>query len=236
MNIKPKILIVEDEPIIASDIEMSLEEIGYDVIGIEEDAESALQSIKNNKPDLVLLDINLDGDMDGIILAEEINLHFHIPFVFLTSNTDNLTINRVKRTKPAGFIVKPFTDKDLQSNIEIALFQEIKPVVNTNNNEYIFVKDFSEYIKIALNDLMFVKAEDNYSRLFTDGNSFILSQTLKKVETKLPDSKFIRIHRSFIINLKFVDKYKEGSIFIKEHKLPIGRSYQEEFFKKIQKF
>ncbi|WP_456462020.1 LytR/AlgR family response regulator transcription factor [Lutibacter sp.] len=236
MNIKPKILIVEDEPIIASDIEMSLEEIGYEVVGIEEDAESALQSIKNNKPDLVLLDINLDRDMDGIILAEEINLHFNIPFVFLTSNTDNLTINRVKRTKPAGFIVKPFTDKDLQSNIEIALFQETKPIVNKNNNEYIFVKNFSEYIKIALNDLMFVKAEDNYSRLFTGKNSFILSQTLKKVETKLPDSKFIRIHRSFIINLKFVDKYKEGSIFIKEHKLPIGRSYQEEFFKKIQKF
>jgi len=236
MNIKPKILIVEDEPIIASDIEMSLEEIGYEVVGIEEDAESALKHIENNKPDLVLLDINLDGDMDGIILAEEINLHFNIPFVFLTSNTDNLTINRVKRTKPAGFIVKPFTDKDLQSNIEIALFKETKPIVNKNNNEYIFVKDFSEYIKIAINDLMFVKAEDNYSRLFTNENSFILSQTLKKIETKLPDSKFIRIHRSFIINLKFVDKYKEGSIFIKEHKLPIGRSYQEEFFKKIQKF
>ncbi|MFK5958245.1 MAG: response regulator [Lutibacter sp.] len=235
MNIKPKILIVEDEPIIASDIEMSLEEIGYEVIGIEENAESALQSIKNNKPDLVLLDINLEGDMDGIILAQDINLYFNIPFVFLTSNTDNLTINRVKRTKPAGFIVKPFSEKDLQSSIEIALFQKNDKTEIKEETKCFFVKDFKEYVKISIENLMFIKAEDNYSRLFTIGKNFILSSTLKKVEEKLPSNKFIRIHRSYIININYVDKYKENAIYIGRHKLPVGRSYQEGFFKLINK-
>jgi len=236
MNNKPKIVIVEDEPIIASDIEMTLEEIGYEVVGIEEDAESALKSIKKNTPDLVLLDINLEGDIDGIMLAKDINTQFGIPFVFLTSNTDNLTINRVKRTKPAGFIVKPFSEKDLKSSIEIALFQKNENTTTKKETKYFFVKDFQEYVKISIEDLMFIKAEDNYSRLFTNKSSFILSQTLKKMEAKLPESKFIRIHRSFIVNLNFIDKYKEGAIYIGKHKLPIGRSYQEAFFKKIQKF
>jgi DNA-binding LytR/AlgR family response regulator len=236
MKNKPKILIVEDEPIIASDIEMILESLNYEVTGVTEDAESALISIEKNPPDLILLDINIEGDTDGILLAQDINEKYQIPFVYLTSNADKLTINRVKRTQPAGFIVKPFSEKDLQSNIEIALFQNPKAEKNKEKSKYIFVKDFNEYIKITIDDLMFIKAEDNYSRLFTDDKNFILASTLKKVEEKLPKSLFVRIHRSYIINVKFVDKYKDGAIYIDTHKLPIGRSYQDNFFKKINKF
>ena len=85
---KSKILIVEDEPIIASDIEMILEDLGYEVTGVEDSAEDAMMNIVSNIPDLVLLDINLEGDVDGIMLAEDINEKFQIPFVFLTSNAD----------------------------------------------------------------------------------------------------------------------------------------------------
>jgi DNA-binding LytR/AlgR family response regulator len=235
MQSKPKILIVEDEPIISSDIEMTLEGIGYEVVGIKEDAESALKSIKTHTPDLILLDINLEGDIDGIMLAEDINTQFGIPFVFLTSNTDNLTINRVKRTKPAGFIVKPFSEKDLKSSIEIALFQKNDKAELKKETKYFFVKDYHEYVKISIENLMFIKAEDNYSRLYTIDKNFILSSTLKKVEEKLTSKKFVRIHRSYIININYVDKYKENAIYIQRHKLPIGRSYQEGFFRLINK-
>lgn len=231
----PKILIVEDEPIIAADIELILESLGYEVTAMIDNAEDAIEEIIKNPPDLVLLDINIEGDSDGILLAQDINEKFQIPFVFLTSNADKLTINRVKRTNPAGFIVKPFSEKDLQSNIEIALFQNTNKTIK-KEQKYFFLKDHSEYIKIALDDLMFIKAEDNYSRLFTTKKGFILSSTLKKVADKLPDNKFTRIHRSYIINLNFVDKYKDGALYIGKHRLPIGRSYQESFFSKIRKF
>lgn len=237
MGKKVKILVVEDEPIIAADIEMILESLDYEVTGLEDNAEDALLSIEKNLPDLILLDINIEGDTDGVMLAQDIKEKYNVPFVFLTSNTESFTINRVKRTQPAGFIVKPFDEKDLRSNIEIALFSNITtPQVKGEDVKYIFVKASSEYVKIALEDLMFIKAEDNYSRIFSVDKNFILSSTLKRVEEKLSNNKFIRIHRSYIINIEFIDKYKEGVIYIGKHQLPIGRSYQDAFFKRVSKF
>jgi len=231
---KAKILIVEDEPIIASDIEMILEDLGYNVIGIEDNAEDALISINNNTPDLILLDINLEGDVDGILLAKNINKQFKIPFVFLTSNADKLTINRVKRTQPAGFIVKPFSEKDLQSNIEIALFSNTE-TLEPEKATIFFVKDGNSLVKVKIEELLFAKADDNYTRLFTTSKNYMLSSTLKKIEGKLSSANFIRIHRSYIINSQFIDIIKDGFLYIGKHQLPIGRSYQETLFKKISK-
>jgi len=232
---KRKILIVEDEPIIASDIEMTLEDLGYEVTGIADSAEEALEFLANELPDLVLLDIQLEGDTDGIMLAEDIKKMYQIPFVFLTSNADNLTINRVKRTEPAGFIVKPFSDRDLQSNIEIALFSNKEEEPKPTQNEF-YVKDKGAYVKVKVAELMFVQADDNYSRLFTTKKNFILSSTLKVIEGKLPTKNFVRIHRSYIVNISFVDKIQDGYLHIGSHQLPIGRSYHDHFFQKINKF
>jgi len=235
-KIKPKILIVEDEPIISSDIEMTLEELGYDVTGIEDNAEDALASLTENKPDLILLDINLEGDIDGVMLAEDINKQFKIPFVFLTSNADKLTINRVKRTNPSGFILKPFNSKDLQSNIEIALYSS-KKTIDTNDDltTYFFIKEAGGLVKVKIEDVMFVQADDNYSKIFTTNKMYILSSTLKKVGEKLPDTNFVRIHRSYIVNVNFIDKLKDGYLFIGKHQLTIGRNYHEGLNNRITK-
>jgi len=230
-----KILIVEDELIIASDIEMTLEELGYEVTAIVDNANDALSSLQNTKPNLVLLDINLEGDIDGIMLAEDINKQFQIPFVFLTSNTDPLTINRVKRTHPAGFIVKPFSDKDLQSNIEIALYSKNNKTEKTHEVSDFFIKDGSSLIKIKPNELIFVQADDNYTRFFTINDEHLISSTLKKASEKLPESIFVRIHRSYIININFIDRIQDGYVFIGKHRLSIGRSYHENFFNSISK-
>ncbi len=231
-----KILIVEDEPIISSDIEMTLEDLGYEVTGIVDNAEDAMLSINNNPPHLILLDINLEGDVDGIMLAEDINENFKIPFIFLTSNADKLTINRVKRTQPSGFIVKPFVDKDLQSNIEIALFSK-KNVLNNSGEKSasFFVKDGGSLVKVNIKDIMFIQADDNYSRIYSIQKNYIISSTLKKVAERLDESQFIRIHRSYIINKTFIDKIKNSFVFIKNHQLPIGRSYHDDLFKTIDK-
>jgi len=233
MKTKSKILIVEDEPIIATDIEMILEDLGYEVVGIEDNAIDALAFIKTTKPDLILLDINLEGDIDGVMLAQDINDFFKIPFIYLTSNTDSLTINRVKRTQPAGFIIKPYSEKDLESSIEIALFS--KPQKKEAPKNEFFIREGNSLIKVNLDDLMFLKAEDNYTRLFTNNKNYILSFNLKKVAGKLPTESFIRIHRSFIVNIQFIDRIKEGKLYIDKHKLPIGRSYQEALFNRISK-
>jgi DNA-binding NarL/FixJ family response regulator len=117
-----KILIVEDDPLIAAEIANCLEEVGFAVSGKSATRAAAVQQLEINLPDAVLLDINLEGGMEGIELAEIINRRYHLPIVFLTSYSDRGTLDAAKRVEPAGYIVKPFTEKDLLAGLEIALY------------------------------------------------------------------------------------------------------------------
>ena len=117
-----RVLIVEDEPAIAKFISYALEEKRYIVSGIAFDPESALEELSFNKPDIVLLDINLESDQDGIDLAMIINKQYQLPFIFLTSYANTHTIERAKLTRPMGYILKPFTEDDLFATLEIALY------------------------------------------------------------------------------------------------------------------
>jgi DNA-binding NarL/FixJ family response regulator len=117
-----QILIVEDEPMIAEDLADICKELGYEVFETALTAGQAMVKLKTEKPDIVLLDVNLEDDIDGIQIAEYINEHLKCPFIFITSYADDVTIDRAKRTKPMGYIVKPFRKQDLFSAIEIALY------------------------------------------------------------------------------------------------------------------
>ncbi|MCK5148168.1 response regulator [bacterium] len=120
---KASILVVEDERLIAEDVKIRLEYMGYDVAAIVSNGEEALHLAEEYKPDLVLMDIILHGAMDGIETSEILNDRFNIPVVYLTSHTDDETLNRVKLTQPYGYVIKPFVDKELQGVIETALYK-----------------------------------------------------------------------------------------------------------------
>lgn len=115
------IFIVEDNPVIADLISWRLTEMGYQVAGTAEDSTQAMSRIKEIMPSLVLMDISLPGDMDGIDAATEIIKNFGIPIVYISSILDAEIIERAKKTKPRGYIVKPFTDNQLRATIEMAL-------------------------------------------------------------------------------------------------------------------
>ena len=117
-----RVLIVEDNPLIAEDIATCLNEIDYEVIGIAYDMEMALDALNLHKPDAAILDVNLNGELDGIKIGHEINEKFHIPFIYLTSYADRSTIEQIKPTRPYGYVVKPFDSGDLLSSLEIAIF------------------------------------------------------------------------------------------------------------------
>lgn len=117
-----KILIVEDEVLIAEDLKDSLEELGYDVCSVCYNSEKAVKELYRCQPDLALLDITIRGSQNGIDLGNIINKNHEIPFIYLTSHSDKATLDRAKVTRPYGYIVKPFKDSDLSSSIQIALF------------------------------------------------------------------------------------------------------------------
>ncbi len=118
-----KILVVEDEGLIANDIADRLRKDGYQVTGIAASAEEALSSLSKSAPDLVLMDIRIKGDLDGIQTAERVRAGFDIPVIFLTAHADSGTLERAKVTEPYGYLVKPFRQVNLASSIEMALFK-----------------------------------------------------------------------------------------------------------------
>lgn len=117
----PKILIVENEMIIAADVSVQFLKLGYHVIGIHTRAEDALKTTAEDRPDIVLMDIDLKGKMDGITAAQIISDQYQVPIVFLSSNTNMPAFHRAMAIRPYAFITKPFVAEDLQSAIEHTL-------------------------------------------------------------------------------------------------------------------
>lgn len=118
---KLRILIVEDEPVIAENISMYLDNADFEVSGIAYDSIEAKEQLVTNTPDAAILDVNLESGEDGIDIAGYINEKFQLPFLFLTSYSDKETLERAKKVKPSGYIVKPFNEKTLLASLEIAI-------------------------------------------------------------------------------------------------------------------
>jgi len=228
---KAKIYIVEDEPLIAETIKTVLTNEGYDICGMSDNAKEAIFDIETLKPDIVLADIMIDGDIDGVEMITYLKKRIDIPFIFLTSLSDDETLERVKSTNPFGFIVKPFNENALKINIELAIYKKSlqKQTVTVNQeSDSFFIKNKGELIKIRQQDILFFEAYDNYCNLHTAQKKHLISHTLKWVAEKLPTSKFLKVHRSYIINISKIDSIQEGYIFIHKNKVPVSRSYKEQ--------
>ena len=128
-----RILIVEDEHIVAMGIKRMLKTLGYTVTGVASSGEDAIGKAESTFPDVVLMDIMLKGSMDGVTAAKEITTRFDVPVVYLTAYSDNSILERAKKTEPFGYIIKPFDEKDLYSSIEVALQRYRKEKGKTNN-------------------------------------------------------------------------------------------------------
>ncbi|MCD4703605.1 MAG: response regulator [Methanosarcinaceae archaeon] len=130
-----RILVVEDEAIVAMMIKKRLINMGYIVSGVASTGKDAIIKVEGTFPDLVLMDIMLKGDMDGIEAASEIRKRFSIPIVYLTAYSDEATLERAKLTEPYGYIMKPFTEHDLHTNVEIAVHKHMKEMAQKRSQD-----------------------------------------------------------------------------------------------------
>ena len=241
-----KILVVEDEMIIAAKIAMQLTSLGYEVTGILPRGEQAIEHVKENRPDIVLLDINLKGNLDGIETATHLQQLYNFPIIYLTANADEGTFNKAKATKPAAFISKPFKQLDLQRAIELTISRmavnETGPISEKNTEEEIpfilsdriFVRHKEKMVKIMIAGILYIEADRNYSRIFTAGKEYLLSITLKLMEEKLPESLFLRIHRSYLINITQIDEVLESHVMIAQKAIPLGAGLKGKLMQRIQ--
>lgn len=245
---KKKILIVEDEAIVAKDISVCLEKIGYEVLGTFSKGEKALEFMDDKKPDLVLMDIMLSGKFSGIDTSAEVKEKHNIPVVFLTAYADEKTISKAKVTEPYGYVIKPFKEIDLRTSIEMALYKfkkEKEKLAGIDvssfakqpsiSSEYIYVKSNSKLVKVQNSNILFVEALKDYVIIYTQKERFTIHSTMKDIEKKLPQDSFMRVHRSYILNLKKIKSIDSSIVIIEESdkRVPIGGSYKEELFKRL---
>lgn len=231
-----RVLIVEDEPIIADDIALTLGDLGFIVADMVNTAELALQAIEEKRPDVVLLDIKIKGDKDGIRLAHEINERYELPFVFLSSLYDENTIQRAKSADPGAYVVKPFKEQDLKVAIELALTKKKSRQVVEVPEPNLFVRKSGAIVPLNFEEVTHVEADDNYCIFHEPGQKHVVSHTLKEIEQKLKSAGFCRIHKSFLVNIRKINRIEHSVVFIEEIMLPIGKAYRKPFFERLTVF
>src|SRR5688500_11806965 len=246
MDTPIKILVVADEMIIAAKISMHLTNLGYEVTGILPRGEEALVSVEENRPDIVLMDIRLKGDINGIDTAIRMQKNAGIPVIFLTANADEATFNKAKAAKPYAFISKPYKQVDLQRAIELTISHlaagenNLAPGDNAVSDQpfilsdRIFVRQREKMIKIFVADILYIEAERNYCRIFTKTNEYLLCITLKTIEEKLNNRIFLRVHRSYIINLSHIDAVADDHVIINQKAMPVSEGLKEKLLQRIQ--
>jgi DNA-binding LytR/AlgR family response regulator len=242
MEKKTRILIVEDDMIIASNISLQLTKAGYEVTGIETRGEEAIIHARLNTPDVILMDINLKGRLNGIETVEKIQAVSDVPVIYITANNDEATFEEARKTHPFAFVDKPITVRELRRTLALATehisnIQKPRDVDDEHIaflNDRIFIRHQGQMVKLLLKDILFIEADRNYCKLITEKRQYLLTTTLKDMQLKLPDSHFVRVHRSFVINITKMDALAESHVEINRKVIPLSRSCREELLKHLQ--
>ncbi|MBL7746059.1 MAG: LytTR family transcriptional regulator DNA-binding domain-containing protein [Chitinophagaceae bacterium] len=245
------VMIVEDESIVAMDLAAGLEHDGYVVAGIADNYEEAVKMFSAVQVDILLMDIHIHGDKDGVDTATALMKIRPVPLIYLTAFTDAATIERVKHTNPSAFLTKPYNIENVRIAIDLALhhFAEAKPVAATGKvlpiqpvadkrsdkeqflqfKEYIFIKQNYRFVKFRLSEVLFAEADNNYVNVHTQQQKFVLRISLSDLLERLQFQRLIRIHRSFAVNLDEISSFDDQMILIGQHEIPIGRNYRQDF-------
>ena len=247
MQREVRILIVEDEFMISEDIAMRLSDFGYLVEGKAASAEEAIKILTKGNVDLALLDVNIEGDMDGIELSKIITSQYNIPVIFLTSMASRTIVERAKETKPSAYLLKPFNDRQVQIAIEMALvnFAEkrvassfyskvdekpsIIPVIKMNHS--LFLRKDTHFERVLFDDILYLSADSNYTTIHTKNGRYMYATILKIFEEKLPSENFVRVHRSFIVNINAITGFEGNFLYVGEMHIPVSKNNKDELFK-----
>lgn len=246
---KKSILIVEDELIIAADLQDRMTDMGYKVVANVDTGEEALQKVYEQTPDLILMDIHLAGKLDGVETALRLRKTTNAPIIFLTSNSDETTFRRARAARPQAFISKPFRGRDLAHAIELAIGEKSAKHLSSAATTYanqedttpasqdrLFIKVKERLIRLMFTDILYLEADDYYCKVYTENKHYLATKTLKKLSAQLPpEAPFFRCHRSYVVNLNRITEIGELDVFLDKHKVPLSRSKRAEILALVNK-
>lgn len=242
------ILIVEDEDLYADQLEILVEKMGYTCLGIADNSADAMAVVAKNPPDMLLMDVHIQGDYDGIELTQEIRKENpHIPVVFITSMTDDMTFRRASRTGRIQFIVKPFSDLQLQRAMELAI-QDAEPGAADKSGvakrwdsdlvlgDHLFVKMGNRLEKARVQDILFIEADDKHCYLHLPEKRYIVHMSLKQIRDQLDEQVFFQSHRSYLINISRIKTINldDQVVLFEGKEAPISKRNREALLKRLK--
>ena len=239
-----KVLIVEDEELYRLKLEAFVLELGYELAASTDNSEEAIKIIINDCPDVVIMDININGKLNGIEVARKLR-HMRASFLFITSLKEKKLYQKAKQTSYIGYLIKPFDEVTLQSTIEYALSKQKSEVVSQGDvkkwtaglvaGNSVFIKHNSQLFKVFISDIIYLEAKGKLSLIHTKEKNLISNTSLSKLLFALPQSVFMRIHKSYVVNSNHIHKLilKNNEILINGVSLPIGRVYKDVVLKRF---
>lgn len=248
-----RLLIVEDDPLFGVELEMLVKDIGYRVIDIVDNAAEALEAIFSEKPDLILMDIDIKGKMTGLDIGCQIK-HLEIPILYITSYDDQTTYAKAEHTQFAGYLVKPLSKFTLKTSITLAIKNlqrftsspaissgtedDSEPLVRGFVKDALFFKKNNVFHKVAVQDIQFMEADGDYVLTYLGPSDKYISRcTLAQMEELLPSETFMRIHRGYIVNLANIQSinFQEAALVVAGRTLPLNRQKWQELKEGIRK-
>lgn len=240
------ILIVEDDASFALELEMLIQDIGYQVAGVADSAASAMEAIYSKQVDFIMMDIDIKGKMTGLELGRKIR-PIKIPILYITSFGSEAHYEEAQKSNIVGYLVKPIDKYTLQTAISLAVGQlfaalkDGKPGQSADEflfEEYLFLKKDNVYHKVAERDIMLVEGSDDYVKIcHRDGRTFLLRKTLQMMERVLSETLFIRVHRSYLVNVAAIDHLdtNDSHLRVGDTTIPLSRQRRIELEKLIRK-
>lgn len=241
-----KVLVVEDEFLVAADLEGKLENLGYIHVGTAKSGPEALELVQSATPDVVIMDIDLVGsEWNGIETAKRIQEIRNLPIIYLTSLTNNATFYAARETRPDDFLNKPISPLTLGRSIELAI-ERIKgrhePLPGSASTDYItdgllFLKDEYGLIKINPLEVQYITADGSSCHLYFSTQKRTLNCNLKTILERFEKvnlaNLFFRIHRSHAVAIRHIDAVRGNEVLIGKKRLGIGSSDQYQAFKSV---
>lgn len=241
-----KILVIEDDPIYASAIEMLIDEMGYELAAQTNTSNEVLRLIKATSPDLLLLDIHIQGDMDGIQVAEYLyQEQISIPVIFITSFRDNQTFERAKNTNPFAYMIKPFDKDTLQRTIELALYKHVNASWDVENfggwtkdiaiKDSFFIKVNRKLQKVLISSIYYIEVQNKHSVIVLTNQKLSVRISLKDLVKKLPANIFVKVHQSYLVNTQKIENVDmdKNKVQVGRYQVPISQRHKKVLMKEL---
>jgi len=230
-----KLLLIEDDHLVATDLKLKLSKLGYGVVGTAAKMEEARELTLSMPPDVYITDIILEGEAyDGIDIINELYKIHKAPVIFLTASSESTTVKKAMASQPAAFMLKPFRISEFSINIDLAIsnFSSSFSIEKANQlvTDSIFIPDHFVYRRIRKRDIFYIQADSGYLNIFTvKGEKHNVSTPLKSFERQFKDPNFVRISKSYIINIDYVSAINGNLIYLGTDKsFKIGPSQRQE--------